>query len=129
MLWWTDDLKTGIEVIDNQHKSIFDKANEIFNLGTETSPEEIERVFVFLMNYTISHFSEEEKVMLDNHYDSFMSHRKEHNYFVEEVYRIYKNFKSDKITEESLNELKLLIIDWLANHINKDDKEFIATMK
>ncbi|MCK9444615.1 MAG: bacteriohemerythrin [Tissierellaceae bacterium] len=129
MLWWTDDLKTGIEIIDKQHKSIFDKANKIFNLGTSSSREEIEKIFIFLMNYTINHFSDEEKVMLDNHYDDFMKHREQHNYFVEQVYKIYYNFKGDKITDEALNELKMLIIEWLANHINKDDKDFIKTIR
>ena len=126
MLWWTDDLKTGIFTIDKQHKDIFDKANEVFNLGIEEDIEEIKSVFTFLMNYATNHFFDEEQLMIDHNYEKFAEHRKQHNYFIEEVYRLYQ--RSNNMTEKDLNELKVLIIDWLANHINKEDRLFIQSI-
>lgn len=127
MLWWTEDLETGIDIIDEQHKSIFDKAKEIFDLGPESDIETVEKIFIFLMNYANNHFYEEEMLMLENSYKGFLNYRKKHNHFIEEIYRIYQK-TIENSSEENLNELKVLIIDWLANHISCDDKEFITTL-
>ena len=129
MLWWTKDLETGIETIDKQHKSIFDKASEIFNLGNNSDSKEIEEVFIFLMSYANNHFYEEEIFMMESSYEDFIEHRRQHNYFIEEIYRIYQKTMCGQASEENLNDLKALVIDWLANHINGDDKRYIATLR
>lgn len=129
MLWWTDDLKTGIESIDKQHKSIFDKANEIFDLGVNSDVKEVDKIFVFLMGYANNHFYEEEILMMENSYEGFIEHRRQHNYFIEQLYKIYKDTIDGQVTEENLNDLKALIIEWLANHISVEDKKYIKVMK
>ncbi len=129
MLWWTDDLKTGIDSIDKQHKSIFDKANEIFNLQSNSSTKEIDNIFIFLMSYANNHFYEEEILMMENSYEEFIKHRRQHNYFIEEIYNIYLNYINGQAIEENLNNLKVLVIEWLANHINGDDRKYIAMIK
>lgn len=129
MLWWTDDLKTGVESIDRQHKSIFEKASKILELDMETDFEEIEKAFIFLMGYTNNHFYEEELLMMENKYINFVQHRNEHNYFVEEIYKLYLKTLDGSISENTLANLKLLVIDWLVNHINKSDREFAETIK
>ena len=128
MLWWSDSLKTGIESIDNQHKAIFNKADEIFNLGADVDKDEFKEIISFLMSYTNNHFLEEEELMVTYRYEDLIEHRREHNYFVEEIYKLYiESFKG--ISLELLIELKILIIEWLANHINVDDKKFIEVIK
>ena len=109
MLWWTEDLRTGIDTIDEQHKSIFDKSSEIFDLVSESNVEDIEKIFIFLMNYANNHFYEEEILMLEESYEGFLEHRRKHNYFIEEIYRIYRNIIESN-SEENLKELKALII-------------------
>ncbi len=128
MLWWSDDLKTGIQSIDNQHKSIFNKADEIFKLGENLDKDEFKSIISFLMSYTNNHFLEEEELMISFEYEDLLAHRGEHNYFVEEIYKLY--LKSlEAIDQEIFIELKVLIIEWLANHINVDDKKFIKAMR
>ncbi len=125
MLWWTDDLETGIETIDNQHKTIFNKANEIFDLGKDTEVDKLKEIISFLMSYTNSHFLEEEQLMIDNQYNEFLEHKESHNLFVEEIYKIYLRVENGKIDEDLFNDLKALIIEWLARHINTKDKNFV----
>lgn len=128
MLWWSDDLKTGIEAIDNQHKSIFDQADEIFNLGLEIERVEFRRIISFLMKYANNHFADEEELMIDMGYKDIVEHRREHNYFVEEIYKLYLK-GTEKLDQEIFDELKILIIEWLANHIYVHDKKFIDEIK
>lgn len=129
MLWWTDDLKTGIKTIDEQHKGIFDKAREIINLGVNSDIKDIEKIFVFLMSYANNHFYEEELFMMEHSYKDFIEHRNQHNYFIIEIYKIYQKIINEGVSEETLNDLKVLIIEWLANHISGDDKRYISLVK
>lgn len=129
MLWWTDDLETGIFAIDKQHKNMFNKAYEIFELGIDADLEEVKKIFIFLMDYSNNHFYDEEKLMMIEEYEDFINHRSEHNYFIENIYEIYQNITSEGLREEDLSDLKVLIIEWLANHINGEDKKFIKTIK
>lgn len=127
MLWWSDDLKTGVTLIDEQHKSIFEKGNEVFNLGSNIDKDKFEKVIAFLMAYTNNHFMEEENLMINYKYEDLLEHRRQHNYFVEEIYKIYlKSIES--IDQELLIDLKNLIIEWLSDHINVHDKKFIKEM-
>lgn len=129
MLWWTEELRTGIDSIDEQHKSIFDKANEIFNLGIESETKDVEKTFGFLINYSNEHFHEEESYMIEFKYDDFIEHRNQHNYFVVSIYKIYENIMVNGLSMENINDLQILIIEWLVTHINESDKKFIKSIR
>ena len=128
MLWRSDELKTGVQLIDNQHKAIFEKANEIFELGVDFDKKEFKKMISFLMSYTNNHFIEEENLMVDYEYVDLLEHRRQHNYFVEEIYKLYLR-STENIDQELLVDLKVLIIKWLADHINLHDKKFIEAMR
>lgn len=128
MLLWSDDLETGIESIDSQHKSIFEKAEEIFELDIDVNQDKFKKLISFLMSYTNAHFSDEEELMINYGYEDLVEHRREHNYFVEEIYKIYLE-SMKKIDQETIIKLKILIIEWLANHIKVDDKKFIKLIR
>lgn len=124
MLWWNDELETGVKVIDEQHKSIFVMANEIFEMGIKTNIEDLKKIISFLMSYSNNHFSEEEQLMTECDYDRLLEHREQHNLLVEEIYKIYLRVNNSKI-DELFNDLKLFTIELLANHINTVDKDFV----
>lgn len=128
MLWWTDDLKTGIFTIDEQHKEIFREATKIFELGEDGNMEEMRHIFSFLMDYATNHFREEEILMDEKDYCKLDKHREEHNYFIDELHYLYKNMEDNGLNTENLNRLQVLMIDWLANHISHSDKDFIKRM-
>ncbi len=129
MLIWNDDLTIGNKKIDDEHKRIFAKANEIINLSVDSTWEEIKGVFTFLMEYAINHFHEEERIMLEISYENFLDHRSQHNYFIEELYKIYNKLGIEDLREEGIKELKELMINWVNEHINGEDKVFIKLIK
>lgn len=127
MLWWNENLSIGIESIDQQHKSIFDKTGEILSLEETTDIATINKTFEFLINYVTTHFGDEESLMIQKGYPGFIKHREEHTYFMKELFKIVgKVINSEKIEEENIDKLKLLVIEWLVNHIHESDKTFVS---
>lgn len=124
MLWWRENLATGIKMIDDQHKGIFEKTEKVLSLDSSSDKKAVNDTFIFLMNYCVNHFSEEEQAMLEYGYKDFKHHREQHNYFIEELYKIHTDIKTNGINEDALDSLKVLVIDWLANHISEEDKKF-----
>ena len=59
MLWWEESLKTGFERIDKQHKEIFARAEEMMSVDENTSATRIREMLNFLIDYVLTHFSEE----------------------------------------------------------------------
>lgn len=129
MLWWDEKLAIGISSIDRQHKSIFDKAEEILSLDQKTSKDDVMAIFSFLVKYSVNHFAEEEDLMINTNYPNFPKHREEHTYFMNELFKINGSIKDKGINEKNMDLLKLLIIEWLANHITENDRQFVEFFK
>lgn len=54
-LHWTDDLNTGIDVIDKQHRRIVECINELSVANTKNDKLGIKHVLDELVDYTLSH--------------------------------------------------------------------------
>jgi len=61
---WNDNLATGIELIDEQHKMLLEKLNDIsLAIERQLRVEVITKTLDFMMDYTDFLFSDEEKYM------------------------------------------------------------------
>lgn len=61
---WTQDLSTGSDEIDNQHKELFRRINSLLDACNQgKGREEIGKTVQFLEDYVITHFSAEEEYM------------------------------------------------------------------
>lgn len=59
---WSDNLSVGVELIDEQHKMLIQRLNDMTSAIEESKgPNEIARTLNFLIEYTDFHFSAEEK--------------------------------------------------------------------
>lgn len=129
MLWWDEKLATGIETIDNQHKSIFQKAEDILSFDRETGMADIKEALSYLIKYTVNHFANEEDAMMQIGYPNFVKHREEHSYFMNEIYKLGIVIRDKGVNQDVVDQLKLLIIEWLINHISESDKAFVDFYK
>lgn len=119
---WTDDLNTGIQVIDSQHQRIVDYINDLDDISDSHDRAEVERILGQLVDYTLSHFAFEESLMEDAGYPFINGHKKVHQLFVKRVGDFQQRFKiGEDITEELLRVLK----SWLLNHIRSDDNDYV----
>ncbi|WP_170270212.1 bacteriohemerythrin [Heliorestis acidaminivorans] len=133
MLWWTDELASGLDFIDSQHKELFTRVNEVFSAVDINDPAKIGSTFEYLITYVIEHFGDEESYMILYMYDKFPEHRESHNYFVLKVSDLYRRFMTEDISEEVrkelVTELQLLLVEWLVNHIHNYDKKLALAIR
>ena len=81
-----EELYTGNELIDNEHKELIDRVNKLVE-SCENGKEKVTAVKTldFLMDYTEFHFSDEEKLQQEVGYDKLEQHKGQHEDFKKSV--------------------------------------------
>lgn len=125
-LTWTDDLDTGIEVIDGQHRRIVDYINKLHDAHERGDRTLLGAAIEETVDYTLSHFGFEEALMEDAGYEFVRPHKKVHELFTKRVAEYQLRFRAgEDVSEEMLN----LLSRWLFSHIRSDDASFAKTMR
>lgn len=127
---WSDDLATGVGVIDSQHKELFRRINSLLeacNIGK--GKEEVNTVIKFLEDYVVTHFSEEERHMINFKYPDYDHHKSEHLKFGENFSKLKDHLQTDGIGLTAVIMTNQLVVDWLRNHIRRIDKDLGSFLK
>lgn len=125
-LQWSNDLNTGIDVIDGQHKQIVEYINRLNDARMSGNRHEISEVIEGMVDYTLSHFAFEETLMSDASYQFLHGHKKVHEIFVSRIHKFHERFAAgEDITEE----LHALLCRWLFNHIRSDDAAYVGAVR
>ncbi len=127
---WKDNLATGINEIDNQHKELFDRINKLFQAcHSGQGTKEVINVMSFLENYVIEHFSCEEKLQLKSNFPNYAEHKKQHEEFKAEITNLKQELSAGADSTSFVIKINNLIVNWLLNHIKKSDKELSQHIK
>ena len=123
---WTEDLETGIHVIDEQHKRIVNYINELDHASQSGSAAEVQQVLEGLLDYTVTHFEFEEELQEKAGYPFLKAHQRVHEIFMKRIaaFRERAN-KGEDIIPELLSMLKV----WLASHIKGDDRDYVESVR
>lgn len=123
-LEFTDQLKVGFALIDDDHKILIDQVNmlaEAMNAGDEG--DTVASVLNVLIDYTEFHFSREQELMESSAYNLSPGHLKEHAVLVKQVVEMRRRYDAGEVSvKDLLNFLKV----WLSQHILKSDKALAA---
>lgn len=124
---WTTQYETGISLIDAQHKTLVDTANNLHDaMKNGKGKEVVETTLNFLVDYTVKHFTSEEELMKKNNYPDFVNHKVVHDKFVAQVIDMKGKYLSGKLLPMDLSSA---LSDWLRNHILGTDKKYIPYLK
>lgn len=120
-----EEYKIGVELIDNQHKKLFELADKAYMLlkdeFTIDKYDKIVEILQELKDYTVFHFKSEEEYMASINYKRMFTQKVEHDAFIKKLEAIdLKNV--DENQDESLMEVLNFLNDWLTEHILKNDK-------
>lgn len=122
---WNPTYETGIKSIDTQHKKLVDVLNELYDaMGKGTANQALGKILDELIQYTIVHFSTEERLFKQFGYPDFVAHKKEHDDLTAQVKKLQADLKSGKITLSM--QVATFLKDWLKVHILQTDKKYVA---
>lgn len=120
---WTDDLATGVAMIDSQHQELFIRIGNLLDACSEGKGRfEVEKTIKFLEDYVITHFKAEETHMTKTAYPGYGDHKKQHIEFMENFEKLKKQFETTGPGLTTVITTNHLVVDWLKNHIRKVDK-------
>ncbi|MDH5637383.1 MAG: bacteriohemerythrin [Nitrospinota bacterium] len=125
---WDGKYTLGIKAIDEQHKKLFDLINKLEKSVREgNSRAMVAKVLDDLLHYTVTHFSDEERVLLENNYSEYEFHLSEHNDLLAQV----REFKNNHDAGKSVITMELMgfLVNWLTNHINQTDRKYVPFLE
>ncbi len=120
---WSNDLETGNETVDGQHRQIFVFLNELIDAcenGAEL--EKLRDTLDFLVNYTVRHFGDEEALQRAVAYPDYERHKKMHDAFKETVGDLVGRFEESGSSSALSADVNQIIVNWLMRHIRGEDK-------
>lgn len=120
---WDNEYQVGMAVFDEQHKKLFAVINQLHEgIRSGESRDFLEDIFNGLLDYTMSHFRDEETLMEEKNYPFLDEHKKEHEELLQKVIAWYEDYHAGKgiISSEVMN----ILVTWLKNHILTSDKKY-----
>ncbi len=132
---FTSKYMTGITLIDDEHRRLFEIIKETNDLIHEEflhdKYDEIVRLITELRDYTEFHFSDEEALMTRIQYPGLNAQKRAHSAFIERLVEIDLNDldEMDDHQQEYLLDLIQFLLDWLTNHILACDQKIGEYMR
>lgn len=126
MYEFKDEYLTGIKMIDDEHRRLFELAEEIYNLKNEEfipdKYDNIRYILEQLREYTLTHFEHEEEYMESIGYNQIFTQKIQHNELREQI----NNWNLEDIDENQdgmIDEILKVVTEWLSDHILYLDKK------
>jgi hemerythrin len=125
---WTNEYAVDIRKIDNQHKSIIDHINVLYDaMMNNKGHDELGEILEKLTVYAGNHYRTEEIYMISYGFTDIDLHRIEHRTFIRQL-ELFKNRYKDGnavLTSEFILYLK----QWILKHIQGSDKSLSIFLK
>jgi len=124
---FTPDLETGMPNIDEQHKELFKRINDVVKCGAASAEKaETEKTLVFLGDYIVEHFTDEEILQRDSGYPKYDWHRGQHEGYIAEFRKLQREYEKNGPSLDFAMHLNKSVIEWIIRHIRSADKELGA---
>ena len=125
LMEWNPAFSVKVKKFDDQHKKLVDLVNQLHDaMKAGQGSSALGIIFQQLINYTATHFKDEEQVMQANGYPDLPKHKVIHADLVKQVLELQKKFQTEGaggiLTMKVLSFLK----DWLVTHIQGEDKKY-----
>jgi len=120
LMEWSSALAVGHAEIDRQHQVLIDIANRLNEaMHSGAGRTACGSILDELVNYTVNHFSFEEKLMEQHQYTDRAAHLAAHRKLIDDVSRFKRQYEAGGSVSV---ELMGFIRDWLVNHFLKVDR-------
>ena len=122
LIEWSQRLSVDVKQCDEQHKLLVGLINELHDgMKAGRGNDVLGKTFLSLIDYTKTHFRDEEKLLQQHGYPALADQKKSHEAFVAELNKLFEQFKGGGVlTISVMNFLK----KWLESHIQGDDRKY-----
>ncbi|NLV92725.1 MAG: hemerythrin family protein [Firmicutes bacterium] len=122
---WTPDLAVGVELIDEQHKELFKRINDLFEACNQGKGKEaVAETIDFLEDYVVVHFTDEQALMRRHRYPQYESHKALHDGFVESLKQLKEHLDTEGPGLTLVLKTNRIVVQWLTGHIRRVDTQF-----
>ncbi len=125
MIQWNASFEVGHGMIDSQHRQLVDILNVVMDgLKKPTGDIATQTALKRLIDYTRTHFTAEDKLMVQHNYPDIVAHRKQHSDLIAKVDALLADVKSGKqlVGPKTV----MFLQNWLVDHILKIDKRLAS---
>jgi hemerythrin-like metal-binding protein len=123
VLTWSPSLAIGVVEIDEQHRTLFERAGRFAAAvhGHERNTR-LEELFAFLAEYAVEHFASEERLMRTVGYPDLEQHAAEHRAFKQRLGSLVPQWDSEGDSTAMLLALLGFLDTWLTGHVRGSDQ-------
>ncbi|MEO5357404.1 MAG: bacteriohemerythrin [Nitrospirae bacterium YQR-1] len=122
-IYWDNSLSTGVNIIDEQHKEIISRINNLLSMTEEEKEGELDKLLRFFGGYVIDHFNTEEAYMIKHKYPFYDEHKDEHMKFLKSYSSLKRLFEKEGATDLIITATQNQAVDWLIKHIKNIDQK------
>ncbi|HEX8817596.1 MAG TPA: bacteriohemerythrin [Terriglobales bacterium] len=124
LIAWNDRLSVGIASIDKEHQKLVGLVNDFYDaMQAGKGKETLSKVLAELIDYTKTHFANEEQLFAKTGYPDAAEHKKAHDDLTRQVVEIQEKYAKGATTALSVDTLNFLK-SWLLTHIQGSDKKY-----
>ena len=128
---WKEEYKVGIDKIDEQHRQLFDKIEQLLEIAKSgdkrSNQQKCMEIIDFLVDYTVFHFNTEEALQRERKYVSYAQHVKIHTEFKNTV-QAYKELLGKDFTAKTLKSFIGTMLAWRVNHVCVCDRKILKNL-
>lgn len=120
---WSEDLALGIAQIDQQHRELFRRFDDILDACRQGhGRSRLVELHNFLAEYVESHFADEEALMRAKGYPQLQEHLAQHGKFRIQMESLNAILAVQGPSIALLVETNQKVMTWLVEHIRKTDR-------
>lgn len=128
-LSWSSEYETGIDIIDSQHKQLFDYLDQVELTIASQNSAQVEEIARGLIHYAISHNTFEESLMKQAGYPMLEAHAQVHESFKERAHGYIRQLDEGQDPMRVARDIRTHIGLWLINHIKREDRHYVPYVK
>jgi hemerythrin len=128
LIKWDESFSVKNESLDSQHKYLIELINKLHDMmGAGKGSTELPATLEKMIQYSNSHFADEEKLMVSYKYPGLEEQKAAHASYTKKVLELKKKFDTGQLalSVETMNFLK----EWWTKHILEMDKKYSSYLK
>ncbi|MEM1485112.1 hemerythrin family protein [Oscillospiraceae bacterium PP1C4] len=123
---WKEKYKIGIALIDEQHEELFRRVSDFMQVLRSSAEWEqkipkVNETLLFMKDYVITHFRDEEAYQREIGYPEREEHRKIHVDMIRYVGEVAEQFEREGYKKELIQQFGGKLLAWLINHVAATD--------